>query len=137
MTDTTTPVESSTMRVTPSQARSNARVDSILAAAKEHLAEVGRDRFRLGPVHQKAGCSVGTLYRYFEDRVALLNAIDPEGVTEPAVSVVAPDDYEKLKAGVLELKDWCERMVIQGQGKGDLKVAGSAFLKLMNEKGML
>lgn len=133
MTDTKAPVELSTMRVSPSQSRANARVDSILKAAKEHLAEVGRDRFSLGPVQKKAGCSVGTIYRYFEDRVALLNAIDPTGSVQAAAAPI--DDTTALALN--DMRVWCEKMIEKGAGKGDLKTAGTAFLKLMTEKGLL
>lgn len=66
-----------TLRVMPKQSRAQTRIESILDAARTHYAEVGRDRFNTGDVARLAGCSVGTVYRYFEDRVAILDAIDP------------------------------------------------------------
>lgn len=65
------------LRKRPAQGRSSDRVKSILAAARTHYAEVGRDRFNTTAVAALAGCSVGTLYRYFEDRVALMDAFVP------------------------------------------------------------
>lgn len=68
------------MRVAPSQPRSKARVESILAAARRHYEEVGRDRFTFEGVAAvvEPKCSVGTIYRYFSDRVALLDALFPD-----------------------------------------------------------
>jgi len=65
-------------RAVPVQARARARYEAILTAAKEHYAQVGRDRFAMDVVAEKAGCSVGTIYRYFEDRVGLLEAAVPD-----------------------------------------------------------
>lgn len=66
-----------TLRVSPSQTRAHRRIDQILDAARKHYDEVGRDRFNTGDVAKLAGCSVGTVYRYFEDRVAIMDAIHP------------------------------------------------------------
>lgn len=67
-----------TLRTAPVQDRAARRIEQILQAARNHYAKVGRDRFNTGDVAKMAGCSVGTLYRYFADRVALLDAIDPD-----------------------------------------------------------
>lgn len=66
------------LRVEPVQARAKARVESILTAARIHYGEVGRDSFDLDVVAAQAGCSVATVYRYFEDQVALLNMVAPD-----------------------------------------------------------
>lgn len=66
------------LRVEPAQERSTSRVASILTAAEQHYDEVGRDLFTTGGVAKLAGCSVGTVYRYFSDRVVLMDAIRPE-----------------------------------------------------------
>lgn len=66
-----------TLRVSPTQTRAQQRIEQILDAARKHYDEVGRDRFNTGDVARLAGCSVGTVYRYFEDRVAIMDAIHP------------------------------------------------------------
>lgn len=66
------------MRVEPTQKRAKARVDTILEAAHQHYWEVGRDHFNLEGVAAIAGCSVATVYRYFKDRIVLLDAVFPE-----------------------------------------------------------
>lgn len=69
-----------TMRVAPTQDRAKARVESIKEAARQHYAEVGRDLFSFDGVAALTvpKCSVATIYRYFENRVALLDAILPD-----------------------------------------------------------
>ena len=66
------------IRAVPVQARAKKRYETILDAARAHYNEVGRDRFNLDTVADAAGCSVATIYRYFEDRVSLLEAAVPE-----------------------------------------------------------
>ena len=66
------------IRAVPVQARAKKRYEAILAAAREHYGDVGRDRFNLDTVAELAGCSVATIYRYFEDRVSLLEVAVPE-----------------------------------------------------------
>ena len=66
------------IRAVPVQARAKKRYEAILAAAREHYTDVGRDRFNLDTVAELAGCSVATIYRYFEDRMSLLEVAVPE-----------------------------------------------------------
>lgn len=68
-------------RVEPVQARSSKRRLRILAAAAQVISDLGpdgRDRFTTGQVAAAAHCSIGTVYRYFEDRVDILNALYPD-----------------------------------------------------------
>lgn len=65
-------------RVTPKQSRSLDRLADILAAARQHYDAVGRDNFTIREVAALAPCSVATVYRYYGDRVALMDAIEPD-----------------------------------------------------------
>lgn len=65
------------LRNKPLQDRSRQRLAEIRTAARQVLEEVGRDRFTSQLVADRAGCSIGTFYRYFEDRVALLDDLYP------------------------------------------------------------
>lgn len=65
-------------RAEPIQSRAVARRESILAAAREVYDEKGRDAFDTKDVAARAGCAIGTLYRYFEDRTDLMDAIHPD-----------------------------------------------------------
>lgn len=73
------------MRTEPTQARGKAKVADIREAARVVLERVGRDLFTLEAVRQEAGVSIGTVYRYWADRMELLDEIQPvrrHGVTE-------------------------------------------------------
>jgi len=61
-------------RKTPVQARSNASVDAILQATLQVLVSVGKERLTTTRVAARAGVSVGTLYQYFPNKSALLQA---------------------------------------------------------------
>jgi AcrR family transcriptional regulator len=63
-----------TPRKTPMQARSTASVDAILQATIQVLTSVGKERLTTTRVAARAGVSVGTLYQYFPNKSALLQA---------------------------------------------------------------
>lgn len=63
------------IRVEPVQARSTARVNALLDAACETIHEVGYEQLTTAMVAERAGASIGTVYRYFPDRVAVLQAV--------------------------------------------------------------
>ena len=65
------------LRNKPRQARAQQRLAEIRVAAEQVLDEVGRDRLTTSMVADRAGCSIGTVYRYFDDRVALLDDLYP------------------------------------------------------------
>jgi AcrR family transcriptional regulator len=61
-------------RKSPVQARSAASVDAILEAAIQVLLSLGKERLTTTRVALRAGVSVGTLYQYFPNKSALLQA---------------------------------------------------------------
>jgi AcrR family transcriptional regulator len=61
-------------RKSPVQARSAASVDAILEATIQVLLNVGKERLSTTRVASRAGVSVGTLYQYFPNKSALLQA---------------------------------------------------------------
>ena len=61
-------------RKSPVQARSAASVDAILEATIQVLLNVGKERLTTTRVAMRAGVSVGTLYQYFPNKSALLQA---------------------------------------------------------------
>ena len=61
-------------RKSPVQARSTASVHAILEATIQVLLKVGKERLTTTRVASRAGVSVGTLYQYFPNKSALLQA---------------------------------------------------------------
>ena len=62
-------------RKSPVQARSAASVDAILEATIQVLLSVGKEQLTTTKVALRAGVSVGTLYQYFPNKSALLQAV--------------------------------------------------------------
>ncbi len=63
------------MRKAPRQARSRATVEAILQAGARILSEAGWAGFTTNRVAELAGVSIGSLYQYFPDKLALVDAI--------------------------------------------------------------
>src|SRR5580698_1466695 len=66
---------SANLRNEPVQARSTARLSALLDAAAAAIAELGYERLTTAMVAERAGASIGTVYRYFPDRIAVLQAL--------------------------------------------------------------
>src|SRR4051812_39996820 len=66
---------STSPRKRPTQERSKATVEAILAAASQVLIAVGFDRTTTARVAERAGVSIGTLYQYFPNKDALVVAL--------------------------------------------------------------
>jgi AcrR family transcriptional regulator len=62
-------------RKSPVQARSAASVDAILEATIQVLLNAGKERLTTTRVASRAGVAVGTLYQYFPNKSALLQAV--------------------------------------------------------------
>lgn len=68
-------LESGLLRALPVQARSNLRLTAILDAAATLIQRNGYEELTTAAVAKQAGASIGTVYRYFNDRVELLKAL--------------------------------------------------------------
>jgi AcrR family transcriptional regulator len=66
---------SRSMRKAPRQRRSQVMVDVILQAAARVLAKSGWAKFNTNEVARIAGVSIGSLYQYFPNKLALAEAI--------------------------------------------------------------
>jgi AcrR family transcriptional regulator len=74
-------------RKSPVQARSAASVDAILEATIQVLLTLGKERLTTTRVALRAGVSVGTLYQYFPNKSALLQAALKRHLDEVALAV--------------------------------------------------
>lgn len=63
------------IRNEPVQARSAARLTALLDAAAHVIHEIGYERLTTAMVADRAGASIGTVYRYFPDRIAVLQSL--------------------------------------------------------------
>jgi AcrR family transcriptional regulator len=63
------------VRTEPVQGRSAARVDALLDAVASVVDEIGFERLTTAMVSERAEASIGTVYRYFPDRIALLQGL--------------------------------------------------------------
>ena len=68
------------LRVEPVQFRARTRLDQLKDAARQAIATHGRDGFTTKHVAELAGASIGTVYRYFADRHAILDALYPNRI---------------------------------------------------------
>jgi AcrR family transcriptional regulator len=74
-------------RKSPVQARSAASVKAILEATVQVLLSAGKERLTTTNVAQRAGVSVGTLYQYFPNKKALLQAVLKDHLSQVADAV--------------------------------------------------
>lgn len=63
------------IRNEPVQARSTARLVALLDSAAAVIDEIGYERLTTAMVAERAGASIGTVYRYFPDRIAVLRSL--------------------------------------------------------------
>jgi AcrR family transcriptional regulator len=70
-----TPCSPADLRHPPLQPRSRARLQRLLQAAREVLAEEGAGGFTTRRVAEAAGLPIGALYRFFADKHAILEAL--------------------------------------------------------------
>ena len=80
---------STPIRVEPVQARSAARVGALLDAACQTMHEVGYEQLTTAMVAERAGASIGTVYRYFPDRVAVLQAVAARNLERVSQALLA------------------------------------------------
>lgn len=91
-------------RKTPVQTRSTVTVEAILEATIQVLLAVGKERLTTTRVASRAGVSVGTLYQYFPNKSALLQACLKRHMTEVSRSIERACEQNRCK-GLLEMAD--------------------------------
>ncbi|MDB5535780.1 MAG: hypothetical protein JWQ65_655 [Devosia sp.] len=63
------------VRRTPQQQRSRERVERILSAAKDLIAQGGSDAMKMGELAERAGVPIGSLYQYFPDKGSVVRTL--------------------------------------------------------------
>jgi AcrR family transcriptional regulator len=96
----------SAMRKAPRQARSRATTDAILDAAAHILGERGWAGLTTNAVAEFAGVSIGSLYQYFPNKLALIEAVRRRHLDQVlAVLRAAADDKATRPKRVAALVD--------------------------------
>ncbi|WP_374945365.1 TetR/AcrR family transcriptional regulator, partial [Agreia sp.] len=93
------------VRNEPIQARSSDRIAALLDAAAAVVDEVGIERLTTALVADRAEASIGTVYRYFPDRIAVLTALGARSVER---------FLRQFEADIAEKKptDWVDAVVV-------------------------
>jgi len=91
------------IRVEPVQARSTARVNALLDAASDTIHDVGYELLTTAMVAERAGASIGTVYRYFPDRVAVLQALAARNRDRVTHALVARLERDKPASVLAEI----------------------------------
>jgi AcrR family transcriptional regulator len=102
----TTEVSPETLIARPKRADARRNYEKVLAAAREAFAE-GGESTALEEIARRAGVGIGTLYRHFPSRQALLEALyvnEVEEVCRSAAELDGSDPWEALTA-------WFERVL--------------------------
>lgn len=103
---TSTEASPETLLARPKRADARRNYDKVLTAAREAFAE-GGESTALEEIARRAGVGIGTLYRHFPNRQALLEAIYVNEVEEVCRSAAELDDADPWEA----LSGWFERLV--------------------------
>ena len=96
-------------RRTPQQARSKERVDRILDAAAQLLAEEGYNAVKTNHIAKRAGVSIGSVYQFFPNRFAIFHALAERyrgRITEVLAEYIGPeanlDSWEDALDGTID-----------------------------------
>jgi AcrR family transcriptional regulator len=102
----TTEATTQTLITRPKRADARRNYEKVLAAAREAFAE-GGESTALEEIARRAGVGIGTLYRHFPNRQALLEALYVDEVEEVCRSAAELDSADPWEA----LTGWFERFI--------------------------
>lgn len=102
-----------TLRRVPRQARARRRIDVILDAAATEFAEVGFETTTTNAIARRAGTSIGSLYQFFPNKEAILEALASHYETqlralhdailnEETASLPMPEIYDRVIQGLAD-----------------------------------
>jgi AcrR family transcriptional regulator len=101
-----TETTSQTLLARPKRADARRNYEKVLAAAREAFAE-GGESTALEEIARRAGVGIGTLYRHFPNRQALLEALYVDEVEEVCRSAEQLEDLDPWEA----LSSWFDRFI--------------------------
>ncbi len=84
------------LRTEPVQARSSARLTALLDSAALVIHDTGYETLTTAAVANRAGASIGTVYRYFPDRIVLLQSLALRNAERAQYAVYAGLDSNKV-----------------------------------------
>ena len=102
----TTDVTPQTILERPKRADARRNYDKVLAAAREAFAE-GGESTALEEIARRAGVGIGTLYRHFPSRQALIEALYAAEVDEMCRTAFELEDSDPWEA----LEAWLQRFI--------------------------
>lgn len=100
------------MRKTPRQQRSRQMVESLIDATARVLAERGLDATTTNHIAEAAGVSVGSLYQYFPDKDALIEALLKRMVGE--LTTAFNEQIDAVELGQLDLENLARLAIATG-----------------------
>lgn len=96
------------LRKTPTQARSKARFEAILAAATRLIEQAGSEHLKMSDVAAEAGVPIGSVYQYFPDKAAIILTLADRimervraGLAEAMADVETLEDADRALTGTL------------------------------------
>ncbi len=101
--------KTSRLRRKPRQTRSQERVDRILAVAQELFVSQGYSATTTNAIAAQAKVSIGTLYQFFPDKAAILQALslqDADAITQRLAVALGTEESAKLP-----LPEYVDRLV--------------------------
>lgn len=97
------------IRNEPVQARSAARLTALLDAAAQVVHEIGYERLTTAMVAERAEASIGTVYRYFPDRIAVLQSLaarNGERTIDHALAEISNPEHPNWFVGLGNVFDY-------------------------------
>ena len=125
----TTEAGAQTLIARPKRADARRNYEKVLAAAREAFAE-GGESTALEEIARRAGVGIGTLYRHFPNRQALLEALYAAEVEEMCRSAAALEGADPWEA----LNGWFERFIAY---IGTKQALASELLNYMDQSAEL
>ena len=126
------PSQASALRADPIQARSTKRLEGLLDAAAAYIHSSGYETLTTNHVASLSGSSIGTVYRYFPDRIALLDALimrNLERTQQAAREAIHTSAPSSLDAAIDELVDVMVGMFSREPGFRSIRLGDSLDIR--------